>query len=119
LITSSNFDACTTGRSLGFEDFAGIDAHLTKRFREIGSVAHQPADCYIITQRISRRNPAARRQGGKLYGAADEECIAGDEEGIWALALKGGKGRIDLADGRRVENLDLQPDGGCGFLHDP
>src|SRR5262245_5663963 len=59
-----------------FEDFAGIDAHLTKRFREIGSVAHQPADCHMITHRISRRNPAARRQSGKLYGAADEECIA-------------------------------------------
>jgi len=34
---------------------------LTKRFREVGSVSHQPADCHIITQRISRRNPAARR----------------------------------------------------------
>src|SRR5262249_47826471 len=96
-----------------FEDFAGIDAHLTKRFREIGSVAHQPADCHIITHRISRWNPAARRQSGKLHGAADEECIAADEEGIWALALKGGEGRIDLADSRGVENLKLQPDGGA------
>src|SRR5262245_52689209 len=32
-----------------FKDFAGIDAKLAKRFREIGSVAHQPADCHIIT----------------------------------------------------------------------
>src|SRR5262249_20031658 len=70
----------------------------------------------MITQRISRRNPAARRQGGKLHGAADEKCIAGDEEGIWALALKGGEGRIDFADSRGVENLDLQPDGRCCFL---
>src|SRR5438105_9905993 len=71
-----------------FEDFAGIDAHLTKLFREVGPV---------ITPRISRRNPAARRQGGKLHGAADEECIATDEESIWTLTLNGGKGRIDLA----------------------
>ena len=55
----------------------------------------------------------------ELHCAALEECIAGNKKGIWALALKGGKGRIDLADSRGVENLELQPDGGCGFLHDP
>jgi hypothetical protein len=52
-----------------------------------------------------------------LHRAAEEECVASDEEGIWALALKGGKGRIDLADGHCVENLDLQPDGARGFLN--
>src|SRR5262249_17737519 len=86
-----------------------------KRFREIGPVAHQPSDCHIITHRISTWNRAARCQSGKLHGAAYEECIASDEEGIWALVLKGGEGRIDLADSRGVENLKLQPDGGCGF----
>jgi hypothetical protein len=55
----------------------------------------------------------------ELHCAALEECIAGNKKGIWALALKGGKGRIDLADSRGVENLDLQADGGCGFLHGP
>ncbi len=57
--------------------------------------------------------------GRKLHGAADEECIATDEESIWTLTLNGGKGRIDLAAGAGLENLDLQPDGGGGFLHDP
>src|SRR5215475_11501783 len=47
-----------------FEDFAGIDAHLTKRFREVGPVAHQPADFHKFAPRIGRRNPAARRQSG-------------------------------------------------------
>jgi hypothetical protein len=55
----------------------------------------------------------------ELHCAALEECIAGNKKGIWALALKGGKGRIDLADSRGVENLDLQADGGCGLLHGP
>ena len=95
------------GGLCAFEDFAGIDANLTKRVGEVGSVAHQPAGCHIITQRISCWNAVARRQGGKLHGAAGEECIAGDEEGIGTLTFKGGKGRIDLADGRGVENLDL------------
>ena len=57
--------------------------------------------------------------GRKLHGAADEECIAIDEESIWTLTLNGGKGRIDLAAGAGLENLDLQPDGGGGLLHDP
>ena len=79
------------------EDVAGIDADLTKHVRDVGSVAHQPAGCDKITIRISRRNPVARRQGGKLHAAAGEECVGSDEEGIGALARKGGKGRIDLA----------------------
>ena len=79
------------------EDAAGIDADLTKRVCEVGSVAHQPAGCDVLTLRISRRNPVARRQGGKLHAAAVEECVGSDEEGIGALARKGGKGRIDLA----------------------
>ena len=84
-----------------------------------GSVAHQPAGCDKITDRISRRNPVARRQGGKLHAAAGEECVGGDEEGIGALARKGGKGRIDLAARAGVEDMDLQPDDAGGFLHVP
>jgi len=45
--------------------------------------------------------------------------VGSDEEGIGALALKGGKGRIDLAASAGVEDLDLQPDGAGGFLHLP
>ena len=54
-----------------------------------------------------------------MHAAAGEERVGSDEEGIGALARKGGKGRIDLADRRGVEDLDLQPDGGGGFLHVP
>src|SRR5271157_4596044 len=38
------------------EDAAGIDADLTIRVREVGSVAHQPAGCDNITGVIGRRN---------------------------------------------------------------
>ena len=44
---------------------------------------------------------------------------AGEPASTVTPALNRGKGRIDLADSRGVENLDLQPDGGGGFLHDP
>ena len=90
-----------------------------KHVREVNSVAHQFAGFHRITGRINRRNPVVRRQGDKLHAAADEECVGSDEEGIGALARKVGKGRIDLADRRGVEYLDLQPDRGSGFLHVP
>src|SRR5262249_54863921 len=48
--------------------------------------------------------------------AADEESVGGDEKGIGALARKGRKGRIDLADRCCVEEIDLQPEGAGGFL---
>ena len=50
---------------------------------------------------------------------AEEESVGSNEEGVGAVARKIGKGRIDLADRRGVENLDLQPDGGCGLLYGP
>ena len=51
------------GRLGALEDVAGIDAHLTITVREVGSIAHQAADCDGFTIYISRRNPVARRQG--------------------------------------------------------
>jgi hypothetical protein len=47
-----------------------------------GTLAHQPAGCDNITIPISRRNPVARRQDGKLPAAAGEESIGSDEEGV-------------------------------------
>jgi hypothetical protein len=120
LMTNSSLVDCTTGRSAGLatlEDAAGIDADVMKDVREVGSVAHQTAGCHKFTDRISRGNPVARRQGGKLHAAVEKECVASDEEGIRVLVRKGCKGRIDLADCTGIEDLDLQPDGVGGFLH--
>jgi len=61
---------------------------------------------------MRRRNPVARRQGCKLHAAVEKECVASDKQGIGALARKGGKGRIDLADRTGFEDLDLQTEGG-------
>src|SRR5262249_9635319 len=99
-----------------FKDAAGIDADLTKSVPEVGAVAHQPTGCHISSLGISRRNPVTRRQGGKLYGAANEKCVAADEEGIGALPRKCGKGLIDLSDRTGIEDLKLQPEGRGGFL---
>jgi hypothetical protein len=52
-----------------------------------------------------------------LHTAAVEKCVGSNEEGIGALARKGGKGRIDLAAGAGFVDLNLQPDGAASFLH--
>ena len=83
-----------------------------KHVRDVASVTHQTTGCHKFTARISRWNPVARRQDGKLHPAIEEECVASDEEGIRALVRKGGKGRVYLADGAGIEDLGLQPDGG-------
>ena len=88
-----------------------------KHVCNVRSVAHQPTCCDTITDRIGRWYSVTRRQGGKLHATADKKCIGSNEERIGALARKGGKGRLDLADCRGVVYLDLQPDGGGGFLY--
>ena len=64
----------------------------------------------MITDRIFRWNSVSRRQAGNLHAAAGEEAVGSDKQGIGALALKGGKGRIDLAARAGIEDMDLQPD---------
>ena len=91
LMTSSNLVGCTTGKSAGLapsEDAAGIDADLTPRIRNVGSVAHQPAGFSKFAVRKCRGDLVERRQLNQLDTPAGEESIATDEEGVWPLALK-------------------------------
>jgi len=89
------------------KDAARIDADLTKHLRGVGSITHQPADGCHITRWISSRNLVARSQGGKLHSTANEKPVWMDKEGIGALVRKACKGRINLADRRDVDDLDL------------
>ena len=105
-------------RGLGaLEDAAGIDADLTTRIRNVGSVAHQPAGFGIFARRICRGDRVARRQLDQLDTPAGEEGVGADEEGVGPLAHKSCEGRIDLAAGAGVEDLDLQPDGARSRFH--
>ena len=64
-----------------------------------------------------RGNPITCRERRKLHAAAGEEPVGSDEQGIGARARKGGKDRVDLADCRRVQNLDLQSEGARCFRY--
>jgi len=100
------------------EDVAGVDTDLTKHVSEIGSVAHQPAGFHMFTKGISRGNPVARRQDGKLHVAGTKKRIGGNEESIGAIALKCGEDVVDLVDRRCVDDLGLQPHGGSGRVQE-
>src|SRR5262249_3943982 len=53
-------------------------------------------------------NPMVRRKRNKLDASAGEEHVASDVQGIGAVVHEGGEGRLDLAPGAGVEDLDLQ-----------
>ena len=67
LITKSNLVDCATGRSIGLLPFrmnAGVEAHLTIRFRQADPVAHQAAGFGVRARVIDRGQGMARRQPG-------------------------------------------------------
>ena len=59
----------------------------------------------------------ARRERRQLDAPAREEHVGSDEQGVGALARESGKGRIDLAAGAGVEDLDLQSHCAGGFRY--
>src|SRR5262245_14946716 len=101
------------------EDAAEIDTNLTKRIHNVGSVTHQPADFGKLTQPIYRGDGVARRQVDQLGTPGVKKGVDADEDGFWPLAHKSGEGRIDLAAGASVEDLDLQSHRAGGQLHIP
>src|SRR5262245_31670512 len=68
------------------EDATGIDADLTPRIRNVGSVAHQTAGFGIVTVRIGRGYHVARRQYGKVNPPALKKWVGADEEDVGPLA---------------------------------
>ena len=46
----------------------------------------------------------------QLHAPRVQECGLSYEDSVWPVAFDNGKGRIDLAAGAGIENLDLQPD---------
>ena len=59
----------------------------------------------------------ARREVDQLDAPADEEGVGADEERVGPLARKRCEGRIDLAAGAGVEDLDLQSHGARSRCH--
>ena len=83
----------------------------------IGPVTHQPTGFDNLAIRIGRGNPIARRERSKLNTPADEERVGANEKCVGPVAHEGSEGRLDLAAGAGVEDLNLQSDGACRFRY--
>src|SRR4029077_189738 len=105
------------GRLGALEDATGIDTDLPKHFSKVGSVAHEPTGLDILSRRISRGDPIARRQGSKLDAPTVEEPVGGHEQSVGPLARKCGEGRIDLSARADVDRVDWGPDTASSFPH--
>jgi hypothetical protein len=104
-------------RLSALDDAAGIDADLTPRIDNVAPITHEAAGFRQKTVRICRGERMARSQIDQLDTSAVEKGVATDEERIGPLPRKICEGRIDLADGAGVENLDLQPYGASSRFH--
>src|SRR5499433_4046060 len=101
------------------EDFAGVDADLTVRFRLARSVAHEAASFRILTYIIDGWNRMSCRQCGKLETPAGKERIRPNHERVGSIANKRSEGSLNLATFARLNNVDLQPDDGRRRGHIP
>ena len=78
-------------------------------------VSHQPAGLGVFTVRISRESRSARQPD--LAAALTKEWLTDDEQPVGPLARDRREGRIDLAAGAGVVDLDLQAHGAGSRFH--
>jgi len=114
LMTNSNRQIGGLG---ALEDLTTVGSDLTKHVRRIGRVAHQPADFDKVTTGIGCGNSIARSERRKLDAPAGKEDVASDVQGIGPVGHEGGEGRLNLAAGAGVEDLNLQSDCVGGFWY--
>src|SRR5262249_26937909 len=67
------------------EDASGIDAEMTPRIRNVGPVAHQPADFGDFTRGGCYRNRMARRHGS--YVRLERRDFSSGSRARWAEGL--------------------------------
>ena len=106
-------------RGLGaLENAAGIDADLTLRIRNAGSVAHQPAGLGKVTRPDRSPGPRGAPPDATNWTRRPLKKGSGPTNSASGRSrTKRCEGRIDLAAGAGVEDLDLQPDGASSRFH--
>src|SRR6516225_7971917 len=113
LMMNSNLDRLDHphfGRVFALEDAAGIDASLAIHFRNVRTIAHQPASFGIHAVRIDRGHPVARRERSELGATLPEWRAGADQECLDPLLSKARKIRIYIEIRFSHERFDLQPE---------
>ena len=109
--------AAAAGRLGALEDAADIGADLPERIRKIWPVAHQSTNIGKLALRVDRGNCMARCEMDQLHAPVAKKRVAGNKQGIGFLGHKRSEGRIDLAAGAGVEDLNLQADRASSRQH--
>src|SRR5262245_32460201 len=94
-------------RSCALEDAANIGTDLKIRVDNVRSVAHQAPGLGDFTCGRCHGDSMTCCQVGKLHSPAGEKYVGGDEKCIRTSIYKSCEGRIDLAAGACVEDIDL------------
>src|SRR5262245_8769915 len=99
------------------QDLTGVGTDLVIHVHAIAIVGHQSAGFDSLATGIAHGNPVMCRKRDKLEASAREEDITSDVQGVGAIAHESGEGRLDLAAGAGVEDLNLQSHCTGGFRY--
>src|SRR5262249_22680147 len=88
---------------------AAVDAGLPERIGPVRSIAHQSPGFREDTIDVDRRHTVSHRQHRTLDAALDEQISWSDYQGARLLLHDTGEGRLNVAAGTGVEDIDLQP----------
>src|SRR5215475_14368269 len=106
-------------RLRALKDATHIDADLTIRIPNVGSIAHQPAGFSIVTHVIDCWKGMSCRQYSKLEAPADKERTRAEQQRSGFVVNKRPEYRLNLATIARLNDIDLKPDGRRRRRHIP
>src|SRR5437667_3528897 len=111
LMTSSNFDACSTGRSLGRappENLVHIRRRTTEQISEARSVGHQAARHHDLSEPVHDGSPLL---GGELHAVArlaNEHWIGQHDGGLRTALHHRCKGLANLPRRPRLQDIAVE-----------
>src|SRR5262249_10847812 len=109
-----NFGRLLDGQGSGpfaLENAPGVNAYLAIRRSIALPVAHQAAGSGVLMKWVDSGHCVADCQSHKLLALVIEEIISADHERAGSQPLQGCEGRIEVAFGARVKDVELQPKG--------
>src|SRR5262249_10126463 len=98
-------------RPFALENAPGVNADLPIWRSKARPVAHQAAGLGVLMKWVDSGHRVAGRQSRKLLALAIEEWISTDHERAGSQPLQGCEGRIEVAFGARVKDVELQTEG--------
>src|SRR5262245_55712788 len=94
-------------RLFAFENSAGVDANLTRRFGKAAAVTHQAASGSELAKLGNRRHLMASGQYAELLGPTDEKCVRSNYERANTQLRQCRENRIEITVITGMQNMEL------------